>query len=116
MKVGEHPLDKVVVQYVGVRGMPKYRNPDGTFSYIEGEYADNWRYPKLLRDESGEMYVQIPHTTQGWGITFHAVRRTKNPIKKFIKYYVEGRASGFPFWPTFHFSVKYALSRFWRKQ
>lgn len=89
--------------------LPQYRTPSGRIAKIAGAAADSWPHPREFQSEDGALFVErpMPHES-GWGITFHTSWK-KTWLGHFLAHYVEGRASGFPFWPSIHFSARDTL-------
>jgi hypothetical protein len=94
--------------------MPRYRTPRGQFKPISGKHAATYPHPRVIEVDD-VLYVEWV-SGDGWGMTHHAVRWPRTPVGMFFQQYVEGRASGFPWWPVVAFSLVSAWQMLIRKQ
>lgn len=110
--LAEEPIQTLYeIMYENKKPLP-YRKPDGTIGHVTGKYLEWWPNPRTFFDtETGSYFYEFVPRSE-WGLTYHVRRPMRNPIALFFRYYAEGRASGFPWWPVVHFSAKYMWKGF----
>lgn len=92
--------------------LPAYLDSRGRVRTITGRAAETWPYLRVITHADGAEFVEWPLPSEsGWGLTFHVVRRRSwwNVPGRFVDHYVEGRASGFPWWPVVVYSTRWAI-------
>jgi hypothetical protein len=97
--------------------MPVFKSVGGRTREISGRAAEEWHHPRTL-NIGGTRFEETPPLGNGWHITrhyMHAVWAPRNPLMIFAHQYIEGRSSGFPFWPTVAYSVRAAANVTWRR-
>lgn len=95
--------------------LPVYRDPRGRIRSIPGLAAETWPYPRVVEIDGIE-FVEWPLPADtDWGLTFHGPWQPRTWIGYFVSQYVEGMASGFPWWPVVVFSARSTAARTWRK-
>lgn len=86
--------------------LPRYLTPMGRGVDISGPAAESWPHPRQFQSEDGALFIEQPIPSESdWGITFHTHWPQTWPGAALAQY-VEGRASGFPFWPTAYYALR----------
>lgn len=92
--------------------LPVYKVPGGDIRPISGKAAEAWPSPRVMvHEDDGALFIEWPMPWEtGWGLTFHtSLNWDRTFVGEFLAQYVEGRASGFPFWPTLYYAARVTL-------
>jgi hypothetical protein len=102
--------------FIPVNDMPTYRTVTGKTAEITGPASESWPYPET-RIIDGKVFTEIPDPDTGWGITYHYGPATREAtlLGYFLHQYVEGRSSGFPFWPVVVLSARWTVAKLFRR-